>query len=297
MTRPSLYALPASLDETIGEASARAASILISSGIPPDEAASDIRVLLAAASGLSTAQLIAREKDRLGPEAASIFTTHLARRQAREPVSRILGTRAFWRDEFHVDARVLDPRADTELIVSLACAAFATRFEEPLRILDLGTGSGALLCSLLREFPFASGLGLDLSEGACEVAHRNIEGLGLASRGRVRHSSWTDLPDEPWDIIVSNPPYIERAVIASLEPEVRLWDPAIALDGGPDGLDAYRSLALMLPRLLAHDGQAFLEIGYNQALTATEVMESGGLRVVAVHADLGEQPRVLEISR
>ncbi len=257
----------------------------------------DARILLSAASSIDAAGLIARENHRIGGGAASIFSGYVTRRINREPVSRILGVKPFWKSGFLIDPYVLDPRPDTELIVEIASEKFRARASKPRRILDLGTGSGAILCSLFLEFPASRGLGLDISADACRIASRNVTRLGLEARATIRHADWASLEDSAWDLIVSNPPSIEGRELTTLEPEVRLWDPPVALDGGSDGLDAYRSLAPLISRTLAPDGLFLTEIGYNQSDPVSELMSGAKIPVSDMRRDLAGHARVLICQR
>ena len=279
---------------TVADALANASALLAAAGV--ENATRDARVLLCAAASLNSASVVADPGMRVPEADLARFNVHVRRRALREPVSRILGYRAFWKDEFAVVPGVLDPRPETELIVEEAISKLATRRQEPLSILDLGTGSGAILCSLLREFPAATGLGVDRSENACKAAAVNLQRLGMERRGQVLQSDWTALKPSGWDLIVSNPPYIATPVIAALDPEVRDWDPLEALDGGFDGLDAYRGLGEMAANSLRPSGLALFEIGYDQESGATKVLEKAGLRVLECRRDLSGHPRVLAVN-
>ena len=189
---------------------------------------------------------------------------------------------------------MLDPRADTETLVEAARTSMRVRRDETLRILDFGTGSGALLCALLGEFPRATGIGVDLSPAAAEIARANVAALGLGARATIRIGDWGQGLDGPFDLIVSNPPYIPAADIAGLDREVREHDPRLALDGGADGLDAYRALAPELTRLLEpKHGRFFLEFGLGQAEAVRAILERGGLFVDATLNDLGGHIRAI----
>lgn len=218
------------------------------------------------------------------------FEALLKRRLAREPVAYIIGMKEFWSLEFDVEPGVLIPRPETETIVEQVLGRFPGN-SAPLKILDLGTGSGCLLVALLKEYPSASGLGIDSSDKALGVAGRNIARHGLAGRAELRRGNWLDDLGGPWDVIVSNPPYIPSGDIAGLQPEVRDYEPLAALDGGPDGLDAVRALAAGFRRLGA--GTAFVEIGAGQAESAQALMAAAGLSVHHVALDLARIPRVV----
>ena len=187
----------------------------------------------------------------------------LARSLAHEPLSRILGIREFWGLDFMLSADTLDPRPETETVVEAVIARLADR-DRDYRILDLGTGSGCLLLALLTELPAASGIGVVGAAGAVAAAQRNAERLGLPGRADFRVGDWAAGVVERFDVVVANPPYIAAADLASLPPEVRDFDPRRALDGGADGLAAYRAIAAELPRLLAADGVFAGEIGFGQ---------------------------------
>jgi release factor glutamine methyltransferase len=216
----------------------------------------------------------------------------LARRAAHEPVSRIVGRRHFWTLNLEVTPDTLDPRPDTETLIEAAVAATPDR-KTPLRILDLGTGTGGLLIALLREYPEAIGIGVDVSPGALGVAKTNASSHGIGERAQFRLGHWTDGIAGPFDLIVSNPPYIERGDLAGLPPEVREYDPMLALDGGPDGLDAYRAIIPALAHLLAPGGLAILEIGDGQGDAVVALAEANGLKSTERRRDLGNIERAL----
>jgi release factor glutamine methyltransferase len=250
-------------------------------------------LLLTRASALRAVDLIAAPDAELG-EAYRRVEAFAARRAAGEPLSRIAGRREFWGLDLSISPDVLDPRPETETIVEAALAEMGGRRGEPLRVLDLGVGSGALLCALLSEFPEAIGVGVDLSERAAAMAQSNLEALGLARRATIRVGDWADGLDGGFDLIVSNPPYVRAGEIADLDREVRDHDPTLALDGGPDGLRAYRALAPQLARLLEPKaGRFFLEIGEGQADAVCAILANVGLTSDAVIADLSGRPRVV----
>ena len=223
----------------------------------------DGRVLLCAALGIDHANLVSDPDCPLGPGAATL-KSFAARRLRREPVSRILGHREFWQARFRIAQDVLDPRPETETLIE-AVLGHAARFpRESWRILDLGTGSGAILCSILQSLPGSSGAGVDISAAACAIARDNLKELGLAARGLIVCGSWISAIRGRFDIVVSNPPYVESGAIAGLEPEVRDHDPRLALDGGEDGLAAYREIIPALPDVLAPGGVIALELGAGQ---------------------------------
>jgi release factor glutamine methyltransferase len=215
------------------------------------------------------------------------------RRLAREPVSRILGERSFWSFDLLVTSAVLDPRPDTETIIDSALDLLSARQSEALRILDLGTGSGAILCALLDCFEQASGIGVDISKEACAIARENLNRCELTSRAQIRNGSWDAAQPGPYDLIVSNPPYIPTADLVGLDPEVRLYDPTLALDGGTDGLTAYRDICALLPSLLAPGGLLLFEIGIGQGDDVSRLMAAAGLKSIASRGDLAGIERVV----
>ena len=224
--------------------------------------------------------------------AIDAYQSFIDRRAAREPVSRILGHREFWGLDFAIDGPVLDPRPDTETLVRAALDWLDGR--SPGLIADLGTGSGCILLALLHERPGDRGLGIDISDEALAVARANAASLGLSGRAEFRRGDWmTGLPDHGADLIVTNPPYIPQGDIASLEPEVTLHDPMGALDGGADGMDAYRRIAADLKRVLAPGGAAFLEIGAGQEDEVSALLLAGGACAVTQFFDLSGRVRCL----
>jgi release factor glutamine methyltransferase len=256
----------------------------------------DARLLVAAALDIKPDALRMAEDRALGTEEAQRAEALLARRiEAREPVARILGRREFWSLAFRVTPAVLDPRADSETLIEAAFRAFPNRAAR-LRVLDLGTGSGCLLLAALQEYPNATGIGIDASEAALAVAAENAAKLGLAARAKFQHGDWGRGLEERFDLVLCNPPYIAEAERASLAPEVMRHDPAAALFAGPDGLDAYRAILPDLPRLLAHDGRAFFEIGASQAAAVSAIARASGLKVIAVKQDLAGRDRCVVLA-
>jgi release factor glutamine methyltransferase len=257
-----------------------------------DEPAREARLTLCAACGLAPAAMIAAPDERLGP-AASRLGEFAFRRAGGEPLSKIVGRREFWGLPLFISRDVLDPRPETETIVEAAVALFADRRAEPIRVLDLGAGSGALLCALLAEFPAARGLGVDRSEEAAAVARANVEACGLAQRADVRVGDWTDGVDGPFDLIVSNPPYVPSGEIADLPREVRDHDPRAALDGGADGLDALRAIIPASAALLSPNGRLIVEVGAGQARSVLAMAGEAGFRDVATWRDFAGVERAV----
>ncbi|MEM7192161.1 MAG: peptide chain release factor N(5)-glutamine methyltransferase, partial [Pseudomonadota bacterium] len=242
-------------------AQAEAAQILRQGGI--DTAALDARTLLNAATGLPLETLIACGREPLGARSADLYREFITRRLSGEPVSRIRGTREFYGRDFKIDPHTLDPRPDTETLIQsvLDLVRREKPIQEPLRLLDLGTGSGCILTTLLSELPHATGIGVDIRPGALFVAMENAKALGVSDRTHFIAADWFEGLTGTYDIIVSNPPYIAAAEIEGLAPEVAHHDPRVALDGGADGLDAYRQIAVGAPQSLVQGGAVIVEIG------------------------------------
>ncbi len=222
-----------------------------------------------------------------------------ARRERREPLAQILGTREFWSLPFRVTVDVLTPRPDSETLVEAVLNRVLDK-SAPLKLLDLGTGSGCLLLALLSELPQATGVGVDISKPALAIGRQNAAALGLERRAVFCHGDWRDRCDGlegPFDVILSNPPYIPVDDLAKLQPEVRMFEPRLALAAGKDGLDAYRELIPGMCGLLATGGGVFLEIGLGQARSVSEILRGNGLQVVEIKKDLSGIPRVMEARR
>ena len=219
----------------------------------------------------------------------------IRRRAAREPLAYITGQKEFWSLNFEVGPGVLIPRPETETVIEQALAFFPER-AAPLKVLDLGTGTACLPVAFLKEFPKARGLGVDRSDEARFYALRNVARHCLADRCEIRGGDWDEAVAGAYDVVLSNPPYIRTADLAGLEPEVR-YEPVLALDGGPDGLSAYRALAPALARLLSPSGRAFVEIGAGQSAEVGAVLAQSGLIVNKVAPDLAGIPRVLVVGR
>jgi release factor glutamine methyltransferase len=252
----------------------------------------DARLLLEAAAPVSRADILAEPQRLLDAEAETRLETFVARRERREPVSLILGRKGFWNLMLGVGPGVLTPRPETETILDVVLPAFPP--ERAFSVLDLGVGSGAILLSILAERPRARGLGVDVSEQALAVARDNAAQLGLAQRTALLRSDWTaGLGDASFDLVVSNPPYIRTADIETLQPEVRDHDPRLALDGGRDGLDAYRLIAPEVIRVLRPGGMFAVEIGVGQADDVERLFQDAGAEALGVHNDLATRPRVV----
>lgn len=260
---------------TVRDAQTEATRALRAAGI--ENPAGDARILLEAATGAKRTDLLAEPDRVLSPQAAERLGSMLNRRLRREPVSRILGKRAFRGREFSISPATLDPRPDTETLVE-AVLKIVTREgwrDKPIRILDFGTGSGCILVTLLAELPNAAGCGVDIDANALEIAARNAGAHGVAGRLVLSRCESIGELDGPFDLVVSNPPYIPTCDIEGLEPEVRLFEPRQALDGGLDGLDFHRAIVAAAVRL-APKGWVAVEVGNDQAARVVEMVETGG---------------------
>jgi release factor glutamine methyltransferase len=257
-----------------------------------EDAGADARRLLESAGGLDGAGLMARLNAEISSGEAARYDTLIARRAAREPLSHIIGSMGFWTLDLMVTRDVLTPRADTETVVEAALAAVSDR-NAPLAILDIATGSGAIALALLSELPNARAVATDLSAAALAVARENAARTGLAGRIAFIETSWADGVDGPFDLLVSNPPYIASAVIGTLEPEVKDFEPRLALDGGPDGLVPYPHLFAEARRLLKPGGTGVFEIGFDQGEAALAIAQASGARNADLRRDLGGRDRAV----
>jgi release factor glutamine methyltransferase len=277
---------------SLGQAHTAAARLLREARIAAPEL--DARLLLCHAAGMTHEAYVAALNDVLAPDAAARFGDFVERRLAGEPVSRIIGIREFYGRPFRIDASTLDPRPDTETLVEAALGLVDR--EAPLSILDLGTGSGCILITLLAELPRASGVGVDVSLPALEQARANAHTLGVGDRAAFLASDWLEAVEGSFDLVVANPPYLSAADMAALSPEVRDHDPGPALDGGPDGLSAYRRIVPDLRKALRPGGFALFEIGPGQDQAVSRLLAEAGLDVGEpqhLWRDLAGRPRVV----
>ncbi len=254
--------------------------------IPVNDPVKEARLLVSHATGLRPDRLTLELREDAAPEQAEALEALLKRRQAREPVSHMLGKRAFYNHEFIVTADTLDPRPETEILVSLA---LGTRFTN---VLDMGTGTGAIVLSVLAESPTAKGVATDLSPAALKVAEQNAGALGLSDRLTLLKSDWYSAIDGTFDLIVSNPPYIALDEMQSLAPELS-FEPRMALTDEADGLTAYRKIVAGAPAHLNPDGWLMVEIGWQQGSEVAALFEDAGLTNVAIKPDLDGRDRVV----
>lgn len=257
-----------------------AAQRLSAAGI--EGASRDVRLLLAHAMRVEPIDVILRETDAVDPVLLTGFEQLVARRETGEPVSRIRGWREFYGRRFIISPDVLDPRPETELLVTEGIK----RLPPGGRVLDLGTGSGCILLSVLAERADASGVGVDLSGDAVAIAQTNAGALGVAARASIIHRSYADELDGSFDLALSNPPYISRAEVETLAPDVRNHDPAMALSPGDDALEAYRTILSAMPGWLKPGGWIGFEVGMGQASDVAALMAAAGLEQVAAFEDL-----------
>jgi len=274
---------------SIASALAAVTAELSQAGI--ENAAGDARHLVAFALGLEVGQLTPNLTDQVTPAGLAALDQAIAARLERRPVSQIIGQRAFWRHKFKVTEAVLDPRPETETLIEQALSRPFSR------LLDLGTGSGCILLSLLAEQGEATGVGVDASPDALEIAVENAVALGLAGRADFLLSDWFSAFDGQFDLIVSNPPYIALGEMAGLAPEVLKWEPMAALCAGPLGLEAYDSIAAGIGPYLAPGGRVLLETGPTQAGAVSRLFQAAGLQAVAVHRDMDGRERVVEMAK
>ena len=252
----------------------------------------DARILMGASLGMTREHMLIHATARLNQAQVGRVLGFIARRVDREPVSRILGRREFWSLDFHLSPATLDPRPDSETLIDEALAGIPDR-KAPLSVLDLGTGTGCLLLALLSELPNAAGTGIDRSEEAVATATANARRLGFGQRARFAAGDWGAGLSERFDLVVSNPPYIPEAEIETLAPEVVRFDPMAALAGGPDGLDAYRTIVAQLSNLLKSNGKVIFEVGAGQAADVAALLVTAGFSGIGTRRDLAGVERAV----
>lgn len=275
---------------TIGQSWRRLRDRLVSADVPT--AALDARLLVRHVLGLDETGLIARETEAFSPEMLASLEDLTKRRLGGEPVARILGVQEFYGLPFALNAATLIPRPETEMLVDFGIEALAGAAHP--RILDLGTGTGCIVLSLLANLPEAEGIGVDISGDALDQARANAQTLGVSDRFETRRGDWfAPVAGESFDLIVSNPPYIESAVIDTLEPGVRRFDPMAALDGGVDGLAPYRVIARSALAHLVQDGLLALEIGFAQGHMVEALLQEAGFSSISIARDLAGHDRMV----
>ncbi|MDQ2065612.1 peptide chain release factor N(5)-glutamine methyltransferase [Xinfangfangia sp. CPCC 101601] len=252
-----------------------------------EDAPRDARLLLAHAMDLPPERLLMHSSDEMTAPQLQAFEAAVTAREARVPVSQILGRRLFWGRSFRVTAETLDPRPETEVLIEHALS------KPYAQVLDLGTGTGCILLTLLAERPQAQGLGTDIAQETLDVAQSNADSLGLGARARFTKANWLDGITGSFDLIVSNPPYIALDEMAELAPEVRQHEPQRALTDGADGLTAYREIAAGALRLLAPGGRLLFEIGPTQGSAVAQLLEQAGFVQVEILPDLDQRDRVV----
>ncbi len=281
------------LPGTLGPLLRAARERLAAAGIA--DPALDARLIVEHFSGTDRTQAIAEPQRTVEASAVAAVDAALQRRLAGEPVHRILGYREFYGLRLELSAETLEPRPDTETLVE-AVLPFVSATAERLgecRILDLGTGTGAIALALLSVIPAATATGVDISQDALTTATRNAERLGLATRFEALHSDWFAKVSGRYHVIAANPPYIPSRDIGNLQDEVRDFDPHKALDGGADGLGPYRIIAVEAARFLQAEGRIAVEIGHNQRQEVTDIFKASGYVLAGAHRDLGGNDRVL----
>jgi release factor glutamine methyltransferase len=279
---------------TVGALLCEAGERLRAAGV--EEPRVEARLLLGHVLGRKPLALPLEAHRPVGAEEAARFRALVSRRVGRAPAAYLTGTRGFWTLDLLVTPDVLIPRPDTETVVAAAIDHAGDR-AAVRRVLDLGTGSGAILLALLAECPNAWGVGLDRSPAALAVARGNAAAAGLSSRAAFVCGDWAEAVTGPFDIVASNPPYVATATIATLDPEVAAHEPRAALDGGADGLRCYRAIIPALGRLLAPSGIAVLELGAGQAESVAAIAATEGLRRLEIRQDLGGVPRAFALAR
>jgi release factor glutamine methyltransferase len=268
---------------TVGTLLADASAHLAGAGVA--EPRREARLVIALALGIDPAAVLGWPERAVAADAVAVAAALVARRARGEPFARLKGRREFWSLDFALSSDTLDPRSDSETLVVAALADITDRAAK-VRIVDFGTGTGCLLLALLSELPQARGVGIDISAGAIAVAERNAQALGLAARAEFQLGGWDTRIDGQADVILANPPYIRSSEIGRLPCEVSAFDPLAALDGGPDGLSAYRLLGPAIRRALGPLGSAYVEIGAEQGSQVARIFVESQLTVRAVKQDL-----------
>lgn len=273
---------------TVNDALTTATKWLGEAGI--ESAARDAQILLAHAMDCEPSRLLIMDDDEVTPDIFRVFDGYLAKREKFQPVSQIIGGREFWGRRFKVTSEVLDPRPETESIIDAALKAGPFQ-----RILDLGTGTGILAITLAAEWPDARVIAVDISEAALVIANENATAHKVFDRVLAFPSNWFETVDGKFDLIVSNPPYIAMSEMPNLAPDVRNWEPFMALTPGGDGMDSYRIIASKLSEHLEDDGLALFEIGLTQGNAVTDIFTAAGFKNVTVSRDMNGHDRVVHV--
>jgi len=252
----------------------------------------DAELLLASALGKKREFVIGRPEYEVANHDREVFEVLIKRRASFEPVAKIIGIKEFWGQDFIVSRATLDPRPDSESLIEAALELFPDK-NSAFKILDLGTGSGCLLLTILKEYPNSQGIGVDIAQDTLNIAILNSQKIGLAKRSNFILNDWTDGMEGKFDLIISNPPYIKKSDIEKLAPEVSIYEPRLALDGGHDGLEFYRKLAPEMMGLLNKEGYAIFEFGKEQHLEIKEIFENAGMNFISFKNDLSDEPRCI----
>jgi release factor glutamine methyltransferase len=255
----------------------------------------DARILLGFVLGAPEERFYGLEDKFLDEIELNSYEKIIQRRCEREPVSRILGQRGFWNLTLKLNSWSLDPRPDSETLIE-AITKHVPNKNSRLNIIDLGTGTGCLLLAALKELPNSFGVGVDISDDCIKIAKENAHYNNLSNRTTFLTSDWTKKITDKFDIILCNPPYIKETEIKDLEPEVKSFDPYMALNGGPDGLSCYKAIANQFPQILTTKGLIFLELGHKQKLSVIKIMKTEGLQTLHIEKDLGDKERCLVLS-
>lgn len=255
----------------------------------------DVRILLGFAAGYSDADLIAQRNAQISPSVLEIFNRYLERRMAHEPIAYITQQKKFFSLSFHVNSHVLIPRPETEGLVEHALTLISDT-KSP-KILDVGTGSGAILISLLHDRKDASGLGVDIYEPALDIAKKNAHSLGVNEQCKFIYSDYLQKVTDCYDLLVSNPPYITDKAMQELDGTVKSYEPHLALRGGADGLSPYRNILRAAPAVLKARGCLVFEIGYDQGQTVSNLVEQAGFKDVKIIQDLAGHDRIISAKK
>lgn len=282
-----MNSLPPFKGFSVGTAQRAGSLVLEGAGI--EKPVIEARLLLGFVLGGGPERVLADRDNILTDDQAELLADGLERRCRREPMSQIMGVREFWSMPFKVTSATLTPRPDTETLIE---ALIDNVEEPPKRILDLGTGTGCIIMALLSHWDDANGFAIDASQDALAVARENAESLGFSDRLTLSQNDWTkpdwtDAWDAPFDVVVSNPPYIPAADIAGLDVDVKDFEPMSALEGGSDGLDAYRDIVKGLDKLLAPGGSVCFEVGIDQAGDVAALLDKAGFNLLPTRQDLG----------